>query len=59
MLMGVTPVSSPHVAAQPTTTPAPTRTPAAANNNEHGPKTARPTQSSTAPGTGLKVDKHA
>ena len=57
--MGVTPVSSPHVAAQPTTTPAPTRTPAAANNNEHAAKTARPTQSSTAPGTGLKVDKHA
>ena len=55
--MGVTPVSSPHVAPQSTTTPAATRTqPAASNNKEDE----RPVQSPpAAPGTGLKVDRHA
>jgi hypothetical protein len=56
MLMSVTAVSSPHVAPQTTTALAATRTQPAASNKE----AARPAQSPpAAPGTGLKVDKHA
>ena len=55
--MSVTPISSPHVAAKPTTAPVPARTQAAANSNDHASKPAK--SSSAAPGTGLKVDKHA
>jgi hypothetical protein len=58
-VMSVSPVSSPHVVSPPTT--APTQGPAAhssANKHSTG-TTSRPVQSSPAPGTGLKVDKHA
>jgi hypothetical protein len=59
--MSVSPISSPHVAPQPTTAPAPT----AANKSAAGTaanlaENSRPAQSSAAaPGTGLKVDKFA
>ncbi len=58
--MSVSSVSTPHVAPQTTTAPATT-----ANKNTTGPaanvaENSRPPQSSPpAPGTGLKVDKHA
>lgn len=60
--MSVPPVSSLHVAPQTTTAPAVTRTPAANATASYQARTkeSRPAQSSaTAPGTGLKVDKHA
>ena len=58
--MSVSPVSSSHVAPQPTTAPAATP---AANKNATGTSNvadnSRPPQSSSpAPGTGLNVDKH-
>jgi hypothetical protein len=54
--MSVTPVSSPHVAPQSTTAPVATRTQPAASNKDD----TRPAQSPpAAPGTGLKVDRHA
>jgi hypothetical protein len=61
--MSVSPASSPHVAPQPTTAPAPQAP--AANKNSTGTaaslgENSRPPQSPpAAPGTGLKVDKHA
>jgi hypothetical protein len=63
-IMSVSPVSSSHVAPQPTTAPAPPAAPAA-NKNAAGTaanvaENSRPPPSpSPAPGTGLKVDKHA
>ena len=66
--MSVSAISSPHVAPQPTTAPPPARTQAAdptANNNATGTtwnwaKDSRPAQSSSsAPGTGLTVDRNA
>ncbi len=57
-VMSVSPVSTPHVPSQPTAAPA-------ANKNATGTaasvtETPRPPQPPTpAPGTGLKVDKHA
>jgi hypothetical protein len=55
--MSVSSVSSPHVASQPTT--ATTPSPQASANKHATATTARPVQSPPAPGTGLKVDKHA
>lgn len=60
--MSVPPISSLHVAPQPTTAPAAARTHAvnATANHETGTKDSRPAQSSaTAPRTGRVVDKHA
>jgi cell division septation protein DedD len=60
--MSVSPISSPHVAPQPTTAPAATRTPAAnaTANHEAGTKESRPAQSSaSASHTGRTVDKYA
>jgi hypothetical protein len=60
--MSVPSIASLHVAPQTTTAPTVARTPAAnaTANYEARNKASRPAQSSApAPGTGLKVDKHA